>query len=430
VLSPWRSEFYWLVWLGLVGFFAGKLTGLYGIAFALCAMGYLARHLFQLNRLLLWLRSGGKIPAGGGIWDEIYYLIYRIRRRNKRRKKRLIVMLERFRTATAALPDATVVLGARDEIEWFNEAAGRLLGLRKSDVGQQIVNLVRFPKFIEYLGESNYSGALTVPSPVKSGVYLEIRVVPYGDDLRLLVAQDVSHIRFMERVRRDFVANVSHELRTPLTVLRGYMETLEDVGEEIPERFQKVFRRMEEQTGRMQALIDDLLMLTRLESDAGRQHQWVDVPALLRQLNDEARILDEEHAPIELLLDSEAGVVGSESELRSALSNLLVNAIKYTPPSGQIRLRWYETEGGVRLDVEDTGPGVAPEHLPRLTERFYRVEVGDVRNKGGTGLGLAIVKHVLARHDGELQIRSTLGRGSCFSCSFPGSRLLWERPTG
>src|SRR5574337_901368 len=266
MFSPWRSELYWVIWLTFIGVFVGKLTQQYLIAFWLCCLAYLGRHLFHINRLLAWFREGGKIPNGSGIWEEIYFLIYRLRRRNKRRKKRLIVMLERFRTATAALPDATVVLGPRDEIDWFNEAAERTLGLRKSDIGQQIVNLLRYPKFADFLHQLDYGTTVSIPSPAVANMQLEIRVVPYGENLRLLVAQDVSHVRFMERVRSDFVANVSHELRTPLTVLKGYMEALSDAGEGVPERYLKVFKRMEEQTTRMQNLVNDLLLLTRLES--------------------------------------------------------------------------------------------------------------------------------------------------------------------
>jgi two-component system phosphate regulon sensor histidine kinase PhoR len=430
VSSPWRSELYWVLWLAFVGLFAGKLTSQFAIALWSCCLIYLGRHLFHINRLLLWFREGGKIPEGGGIWEEIYFLIYRLRRRNKRRKKRLIVILERFRTATAALPDATVVLGPRDEIDWFNEAAERMLGLRKSDIGQQISNLLRYPKFTQFLRQCDYKATVSVPSPASVNVQLEIRIVPYGEDLRLLVAQDVSHLRFMERVRSDFVANVSHELRTPLTVLKGYMEALIDADGAVPERYLRVFKSMEEQTTRMQNLVDDLLLLTRLESCPQPPHKQVDVPALLWEICEDAKLLDEARVAPELKVESDVDLIGVDSELRSAFSNLLVNALKYTPAGGGVVVRWREDPAvGVCLDVEDTGPGIAAEHLPRLTERFYRVEVGDeVRNKGGTGLGLAIVKHVVSRHDGELKISSELGRGSCFTCCFPEKRLIRRLP--
>jgi two-component system phosphate regulon sensor histidine kinase PhoR len=418
--SPWRAEFFWLALLTFSGFFFGKITGLYFIGACLAVSAYLVRQLFHINRIAFWLRSGGKIPQGSGIWEEIYYLIYRLRRRNKRRKKRLVEMLERFRTATAALPDATVVLGPRDEIDWFNEAAGRLLGLRKDDIGQPIGNLLRSPKFTDFLRARDYAATVHVASPVAERAQLEVRVVPYGENLRLLIAQDVTQIRFMERVRSDFVANVSHELRTPLTVLRGYVETLGDEAEDLPERYQKIFRRMEEQTTRMQKLIDGLLALTKLESGELAGSKRVGVAALLRSVCDEARLLGQNGQTLELRLDSNADLLGTEAELRSAFSNLAVNALKYTHEGSAVRVCWLDDGAGAKLDVEDNGQGIAAEHLPRLTERFYRVEAG----KSGVGLGLAIVKHVMTRHEGELKISSSLGKGSCFSCRFPEKRLV------
>jgi two-component system phosphate regulon sensor histidine kinase PhoR len=424
MLSPWRSELSFVLLALLFGAFFGKLFNQLAVVLWLCLLAYLARHLFFANRLLAWLRGGkaSEMPPADGVWEEIYYLIFRFRRRNKRRKKQLIQMLERFRTATAALPDATVVLGPRDEIDWFNEAAGRLLGLRRGDIGQKIGNLLRYPKFADYLRRSDYQSTVGIPSPAMENLQLEIRVVPYGEDLRLLVAQDVTQLRFMERVRTDFVANVSHELRTPLTVLKGYLETLGDAPG-APGAYLKLFRRMEEQTVRMQSLIDGLLSLTRLESGAhAPPPKPVDAPALLKLIREEAGLMSDASPAVELRLETPAWLLGAEPELRSAFSNLVINAVKYTPPSGRVVMRWRDEAAGARLDVEDTGPGIAPEHLPRLTERFYRVDVEG--GKGGSGLGLAIVKHVMARHGAELRIASAPGKGSCFSCCFPPQRVL------
>jgi two-component system phosphate regulon sensor histidine kinase PhoR len=425
MLSPWRSELSFVFFALLVGAFFGKLFHQPALVLWGCLLVYLARHLLYANRLLNWLRGGkaSELPQGGGIWEEIYYLIYRLRRRSKRRKKQLLRMLESFRTATTALPDATVVLGARDQIDWFNEAAAHLLGLRRGDIGQNIGSLLRYPKFTQYLKEADYRSTVGIPSPVVDNVQLEIRIVPYGEDLRLLVAQDVTQLRFMERVRTDFVANVSHELRTPLTVLKGYIETLSDGADKLPESYTRVFQRMEEQTIRMQNLIDGLLSLTRLESATHQvAQQRVDVPALLALICEDAELLAETGPVVELRLDSRAFLLGGEQELRSAFSNLVFNAVKYCPPQGRVTVRWRDEGQGVRLDVEDTGPGIAPEHLPRLTERFYRVDVAG--SKSGSGLGLAIVKHVMARHGAELKIVSTPGQGSCFSCCFPEKRVL------
>uniref|UniRef100_UPI0009E6FA4E phosphate regulon sensor histidine kinase PhoR n=1 Tax=Methylogaea oryzae TaxID=1295382 RepID=UPI0009E6FA4E len=254
---------------------------------------------------------------------------------------------------------------------------------------------------------------------------LEIRLVPYAKDMRLVLAQDVTQLRFMERVRSDFVANVSHELRTPLTVLKGYLETLEDAQDPALKRYGKAFHSMEDQAGRMQRLIDDLLSLTRLESAVqnSQRQKPVDVAALLHGICDDAQRLGSEHAPIALHLESAAEVLGDEQELRSAFSNLVVNAVKYTPVTGRVDVTWRDDGEGVRLDVRDTGEGIAEQHIPRLTERFYRVESG-TRGKVGVGLGLAIVKHVLLRHDAELKIVSQVGQGSCFSCCFPARRVV------
>ncbi|CAI8791081.1 phosphate regulon sensor histidine kinase PhoR [Methylococcus capsulatus] len=429
MFRAWASELFTIFWVVLVAVIAGRIAEDFGFALWVGTLLYLLHHLVHANRLYVWMRGGrsGRVPAGTGIWEEIYYLIHKLRRRNKRRKKQLIRMLEQFRTATSALPDATVVLGARDEIDWFNESACRLLGLRKSDLGQNIGNLVRYPKFAEHLKNSRDSATVCIPSPVDEAIQLEVRVVPYGEDSRLLIAQDVTQLRFMERVRSDFVANVSHELRTPLTVLKGYMETLNEGGQDLPpSAYRKMVQRMVEQTGRMQSLVDNLLSLTRLESGPPKPAAVVRVPALLERLCKEANVAEaNEHTPVRLILDSQVSLLGNEIDLHSAFANLVSNAIKYSRPSDTVTVRWSQEESGAaRLDVEDTGPGIPKEHIPRLTERFYRVEIEGCRNKSGTGLGLAIVKHVMSRHDAELLIASELGRGSRFTCLFPSSRVV------
>ncbi len=425
-MNAWRTEFSLILFALLVGVFLGRLLNQPWVVLWVVLLVYLGHHLFHANRLLNWLLGGkaNEIPRGAGVWEEIYYLIFRLRRRNRRRKKQLIRMLERFRTATAALPDATVVLRVGDQIDWFNDAAEQLLGLRRGDAGHKISNLIRFPKFTHYLRHGDYQTTVGIPSPVNENIQLEIRVVPYGEDLRLLVAQDVTQLRFMERVRTDFVANVSHELRTPLTVIRGYVESLVDNADDLPASYQRIFQRLEEQALRMQHLIDDLLTLTRLESATHPLlNSPVDVPALLGNIHDEAVMLAIDAKPeIEFAIESAACLLGSEQELRSAFSNLIQNALKYCRAGDQVLVSWRDEGIGARLDVMDSGPGIAPEYLPRLTERFYRVDAA--RGPGGTGLGLAIVKHVMARHSAEFKITSELGEGSCFSCCFPGNRVI------
>jgi two-component system phosphate regulon sensor histidine kinase PhoR len=417
-----------LVALALV-LLAGAMLGAPLPAFVLFLAVYLLSQLLHLNRLYRWLRGGGEYPPSGSpVWEEVYYLVHLLRRRNKRRKKRLIRIVDRFRSAFAALPDGTVVLNAQNRIEWFNDAASRLLGLKSVDVDMQVANLVRHPHFVEFMHNANGQHTVTIPSPVLANVMLEIRRVPYGDDMHLLVAQDVTQLRFMERVRSDFVANVSHELRTPLTVMKGYLETLTDSGDPALAAHGRVLRRLSEQTERMRRLVDDLLCLTRIESSLlPAVSRRVNVAAMLRGIGEDAAVTGSEHAAIELQIESGADVLGDEQDLRSAFSNLVVNAVRHTPAKGRIAVRWRDEEnGGVRLDVEDTGEGILEEHIPRLTERFYRVEYG-ARGKSGTGLGLAIVKHVLARHDAELKIVSRVGQGSCFSCLFPAGRVVRDR---
>jgi two-component system, OmpR family, phosphate regulon sensor histidine kinase PhoR len=425
MINPWRSEIPLIAITLLVGIFIGKVfPHPLIVLFGMVAL-YLGHHLYHIRRMFHWIHSGktSELPQGLGIWEEIYYLIFRLRRRNRRRKKQLIRMLERFRTATAALPDATVVLSPRDEIEWFNEAAGDLLGLRRQDVGQKIGNLIRYPKFSDHLRKGDYQRTVGIPSPASESIQLDIRVVPYGEDLRLLVAQDVTQLRFMERVRTDFVANVSHELRTPLTVIRGTVESMIDQADRLPAPFSRGLARMEEQTLRMQTLIDDLLTLTRLESPSHQiARNRIDVPDLLRAIVEEAFLIPHDSRPdLGLELISTKGLIGGEKEIRSAFTNLIENALKYCDATHSVTVRWSDEGKGVRLDVIDTGPGIPSENLPRLTERFYRVD--EARGPGGTGLGLAIVKHVLARHDAEFQIASTLGKGSCFTCRFPEERV-------
>ncbi|MGR9073536.1 MAG: phosphate regulon sensor histidine kinase PhoR [Gammaproteobacteria bacterium] len=419
----WRSELTVIAFLffGAV-VFASFFGHFYEILF-LIILGSLVRQLYQINRLERWLRQGGKgkYPKCKGIWEDIYYHIYRIKKSDRQRKKRLSKMVDQFRKSTAALPDAAVVLGVHDEIEWYNKAAKQVLNLKKGDRGQRIPNLVRNPEFTSYLRNRQYSKSVTIPAPCDDSILLEVRVIIYGAGMRLLLAQDVTKLKKMENMRRDFVANVSHELRTPLTVLKGYLETLKDSDEPKFPLLNNSLSQMCSQTDRMQHLVDDLLFLTRLETKS-KTAECVDVMALLKQICKEGDKLGSAEGRLELSLESEAGILGDAQELRSAFTNLVVNALKYSPAEAPVKVRWHTTEKGHRLDVEDRGEGIAAEHIPRLTERFYRVDVGRSRKQGGTGLGLAIVKHVLARHGAELIIQSKPGRGSRFSCLFPFER--------
>jgi len=425
-MPAWQKEFTRLLLLyssvSLIGGTAGLLLpSLLALTLALLIIQFL-----QIRRFEKWISAGGKgqYPKASGIWEDIYYHIYRIKKNEKRRKKKLRKLIEQFRQSTEALPDAAVVLRPNDEIEWANKAARQMLGLQQTDKGQRIPNLVRFPEFIRYLKSGNYNEPVILPSPANNRIALELRIITYGSGLRLLLAQDVTQLKKMQTIRKDFVANVSHELRTPLTVLKGYLETLQDMDDGGSPLLTTSFKEMQGQTERMQHLVDDLLLLTRLETQQKKQ-QCIDIPALLSQICKEGDTLENASRRIELTLETSAHIFGEEQDLRSAFTNLLGNALKYSPEDSLVQVRWYQAEDEIVLDVEDHGEGIAAADISRVTERFYRVEAKRRKKVPGTGLGLAIVKHALMRHDAELHITSELGKGSCFSCHFPVKRICY-----
>ncbi len=409
----------------LVGLIAGHIA----LALLLALFVYLVWHLVQLFRLERWLREAKKLqpPDSWGIWGDVFHHIYRLQQRNRKRKRQLAAMLDRFQEATTAMPDATVVLRTNGEIEWFNDAAERLLGLRSpQDVGQRFTNLVRDPVFIRYLAGDDYAESVEFPSPIDKQMMLAVHIVPYGKEERLLLARDITRLHKLEQVRRDFVANVSHELRTPLTVMAGFLETLADENDECARKWKRSLHLMTQQSGRMQRIVDDLLLLSRLEIDKPTHaNDPVAVPGMLAGIREDALALSgERHHRIALEADAELWVRGNEEELRSAFSNLVFNAVQYTPERGEVHMRWYADATGAHLEVRDTGVGIEAHHIPRLTERFYRVDVGRSRGSGGTGLGLAIVKHVLNRHNAKLRIASESGKGSTFACDFPPAAVV------
>ncbi len=423
-MGRWRRERNIVILLLLMtmtlSLFIGHFVGL----LLLVTIYLLIRQTIQVNQLERWLSRGafGDNLKAKGIWEDIYYHLYKIKKNEKRRKKKLSKMIDQFRKSTDALPDAAVVLGKHGEIEWSNKAARNVLGLKKSDKGQRIPNLIRSPQFIQYLKTNKYEKEICIASPANENIILKIVVVPYGAGLRLLIAEDVTQLKKMERMRKDFVANVSHELRTPLTVLKGYLETLQGM-DDISPMYSRSFQQMYAQTERMQILVDDLLLLTRLETKA-KHVECVDVPELLVQICQEGNVMENSRERISLFVDSNKKLQGDPHELHSAFTNLLVNALKYSPENSQVTVRWKATDnGGVCLEVEDRGEGIASADIPRITERFFRVDVKRNHKISGTGLGLAIVKHVLVRHDAKLDISSTLGKGSCFRCLFPGKRV-------
>ncbi|SJM91312.1 phosphate regulon sensor histidine kinase PhoR [Crenothrix polyspora] len=423
-MGIWQKEFTSVVLLFLLVTVLGGLTGWFLPLLLLLTLILLIYQIFQINRFERWISTGGRsqYPKTTGVWEEIYYHVYRIKKNEKRRKKKLSKVIEQFRQSTEALPDAAVVLGVNDEIEWANKTARSVLGLQQSDKGQRIPNLIRFPEFIRYLKSGNYDEAVIMPSPINSQITLAVRVVSYGAGLRLLLAQDVTQLKKMERMRKDFVANVSHELRTPLTVLKGYLETLQDMDDGESSLLTNSVQQMQAQTERMQNLVDDLLLLTRLETQQ-RKTQCINVPALLTQICKEHSVILNNPERIELILGAQVHIVGEELALRSAFSNLLSNALKYSPDDAPVKVRWYQNAEAVIMSVEDNGEGIAAADIPRVSERFYRVEIKRSKKVQGIGLGLAIVKHALMRHDARLVITSDVGKGSCFSCYFPISQV-------
>ena len=383
---------------------------------------------WQGERLLSWLRGPLDRPAPrqGGFWGELAYraeraLTARDLRVQAEREKRL-----QFLSAIEASPNGVLLLDGGQQIEWCNAVAAAHFGLDPvRDMRQRITNLVRSPAFVTYLQEGRFDQPVSIAGRDGQGT-LSVLIRTYGEGQMLLLSQDITERERAELMRRDFVANVSHEIRTPLTVLAGFVETLASLPLSEAERG-RVLGLMEQQTVRMQALVADLLTLAQLEgSPRPATDDWVPVPALLqRALADGQALSCGRHAfTVDTPAAEGACIAGASSELHSALGNLVTNAVRYTPEGGHITVSWVQRpDGGASLEVTDTGPGIAREHLPRLTERFYRVDSGRSRDTGGTGLGLAIVKHVIQRHGGEIDIQSEPGKGSCFRLVLPAARV-------
>lgn len=409
---------------GLAGvLLLGLIVGAPVKVFAIAAAALLVYNLIQLYRLEAWLRRSRKRrpPRAGGLWGNIFDGLDRQYQRQRDRRYRLVRLLRRFRESVNAMPDGTILLNGAGEMDWWNNLATRYLGLHwPQDRGQRIANLIRHPDFAAYLERGDWNSAVKIPSPQDSRRTLEIRLVPYGQDQQLLLARDISELHRLETMRQDFVGNISHELRTPLTVLRGMSEQLAEMDDLTAEDLERPLALMEQQIERMTRLVDDLLLLSRLETETPQaQRSALDMNALLDDVVDEARAMSGKAHTITLNVDQGLTVAGDDEELRSAFSNLLSNAVKYTEPGGRIDVRWFEAAGCACLAVADTGRGIPLHHLPRLTERFYRVDSGRASRDGGTGLGLAIVKHVLSRHSARLEVTSEVGEGSTFTAIFP-----------
>lgn len=424
----WSRELWRLgLWAGAGGLI-GWLFSAFGLGLAAGLGVYLSRHLCRLHALHRWLTRNPQAepPAANGIWGEVFDRLYRYQKGQRHTQERLRTTLKRIQESSEAMRDSVVMLDQHGDLEWWNGAADRMLGLRaQQDRGQHITNLVRDPRFVAYFNARDYRDPLTLPSPIDERMVLQIQITLYGDDERLLMARDITRLHRLEQMRRDFVANVSHELRTPLTVLAGYLETYADNADQLPPRLARGLSQMQGQTTRMQSLVNDLLMLSRLELEqSGEDHSPLDMSELLESVRRDAEALAHGQQRLTVEIDERRALLGSEQEIRSAVSNLVYNAVRYTPEGSHIVMRWKTCGSGACVEVEDDGEGIDPEHVPRLTERFYRVDKGRSTATGGTGLGLAIVKHVLLRHDATLEIDTRPGRGALFRGVFSEARLI------
>jgi two-component system phosphate regulon sensor histidine kinase PhoR len=411
-----------------VAWLLGLILGRVALVLAL-VLGFLAvmqlRNFLRVDR---WLRRRRleEPPDIDGAWGELIAVIDRIYRRKQHHKSQVTGLLRELRRLTTAMPEGAILLGPGHEILWFNPRAGSWLHLRrKRDFGIRVENLIRHPSFIEYLNTGLPEEGVIVFEPGDCNRWLAFNLVRTGESERqLLIVRDVSREMQLESMRKDFVANASHELRSPLTVINGYLDALAE-DDKLDPAWNAPVLEMRRQAERMSLIINDLLELSKLESDhRNAQDTPVDIGGMLALLRKEVIGLEARPKKIIVTIDSDALLRGSESELHSIFSNLVTNAVKYTPRDGEIEMRWWTDADGAHISIRDTGVGIASEHIPRLTERFYRVDAGRARDMGGSGLGLAIVKHALQQHDANLTIDSTLGRGSTFTCHFPAARIV------
>ncbi len=407
----------------LIGIGIGYFWILIFIAFAIFFVLQL-RSLYLVNE---WIsnRPYDVPPNLDGIWGALLFNVYRAQRQERIVQAEMVGLIDRAQSSLVALAEAVVLIDESHQIEWWNPAAEKLLGIQPLDRGRNILTILRQPNFIEYFNHIDQApDGLRMKSSAFEDHYVQVKMTRFGGESRLLVAYDVTRMHNLEQMRKDFVDNISHELRTPLTVLSGYIETFTDQ-EDLNPRWKRAFDQMQAQTKRMNALVNDLLLLSRLESNKQiAKNQIIEMPSLMNQLFDDAQAYNVDYGhTLNLEIDSHCDLIGSDMELASAFSNLITNAIKYTPKGGTITMGWHDDGVQGYFTVEDTGIGIDPKHLPRLTERFYRVDSARSRQTGGTGLGLAIVKHVLMQHGAHLEIESKENQGSTFKVVFPKERL-------
>lgn len=403
--------------LAITGFFNGHITLTLLVGGGL----YMGWTLLKILRLYQWLDAGAKgiPPESTGVWGDVSDQLYRLQKRNKRVRRELRSVVKRVSKITSALDEGLIILDAERSVDWWNPAAAKLLGLRNDDLHQPITNLLRTPAFVQFMHKAEFDLPLELPAPNEPQRLLQFSARVFGEDETALVIMDITRLRQLEEMRKEFVGNISHELRTPLTVLTGYIETLQDQDmSKLPAVWPQALRQMGQQTERMNLLAEDLVMLSRLETTTLPMKIPVNLDSLFEPIIDNAMALSGDKHKITFTSCDQPLLDGDAKELHSALSNLVYNAVKHNPQGCDIAITISRDDNSLTVRISDTGLGIDPLHIPRLTERFYRADSSRATQSGGTGLGLAIVKHVLLRHNGQLDIASTLGKGATFTCRF------------
>ena len=420
-------EFTWLIVSFWFFLFLGWLTGLWTVFLFGYVIFYVGRQIWSMYQFEQWIhgRSKKSLPPVSGFWNEISYQVSKKQRALEKHAYLHQNLSEQFRSASMALPMALVSLNKKHQIEWFNQTAEKLLRVRHQDVGRKMETLVRHPQFVQYLKNQAFDKPLFLETLMGQQRVYRCQVFEYYKGNRLVVFEDVHEFYHLAQIRKDFVANASHELRTPLTVLNGYLEMMIDMSGDFQETWAKPLIQMHQQSERMGNIIEDLLTLSRIESESlVSEQETVDVVQILKDAAFDNQQLYGEKYLIQFEIEDSLLVIGLAEPLKSVFSNLISNAFRYTLDGGRVTVKWFSDSEGAHFEVHDTGIGIASEHLGRLTERFYRVDKARSRDTGGTGLGLAIVKHVLENHDSELIIDSVYGRGSIFGCVFKPEKIV------
>ena len=431
-MNNWRNELQRFLLILAAALVFGLLVGEISFILLTALAGYSGYNLLQLRRLTQWVakdshKTDTQPPESTGTWGSIFDSIYRLQKQERLASDYLKNILDKAQESSAALEMAVVMINKQGTLDWWNRATEELLGIRyPNDRNQAVTNLIRDPRFANYFHKEKYSEPLRIEAPGVSGRTLEFQITLFGEHEKLMLVRDVTQLHRLESMRRDFVGNVSHELGTPITIIKGYLETIADNLDSFDSRWHKPIEQMRSQSQRMENIVRDLLVLSSIETRAmPRAQEKIVLGELMEEIQGHTQeIMAEKQHSFVINCQSEITLLGQRSELYSALSNLVINAEKYTPAGGIIELRAALVSTGVKIEVEDNGLGIESHHIPRLTERFYRVDPSRSAESGGTGLGLAIVKHILARHDSELEVKSTPRKGSVFGCHIPKERVL------